>query len=90
MMKRPSPLRNVMAKGTSVTPNKYDSKEFRGTLIEGRNGNWHTPEGDAFVDGTLDPKTGKKMQSTVIKMSPQTRGFTKAADMYSRFLPRKK
>lgn len=79
-----------MAKGTSVTPNKYDSKEFRETLVEGRNGNWHTPEGDAFVDGTYDPKTQKKNPSTVIKMSPQTRGFIKAADMYSRFLPRKK
>lgn len=79
-----------MAKGTSVPKNKLDTKEFRNTLVEGKNGNWHTPEGDAFVDGTQDPKTGKKMQSKVIKMSPQTRGFTKAADMYSRFLPRKK
>ena len=89
-MKRPSPLRSVMAKGTSVPKNKYDTKEFRSTLVEGRGGNWHTPEGDAFVDGTHNPKTQKKTQSTVVKMSPQTRGFTKAADMYSRFLPRKK
>lgn len=88
-MKRPSPLRKIMAKEAS-TGNKYDTAAFRETLVEGRNGNWHTKEGDAFVDGTQDPKTGKKSQSAVIKMSPQTRSFTKAADMYSRFLPRKK
>lgn len=30
----------------------YDSDSFRESLIEGEGGNWYTPSGGLFVDGT--------------------------------------
>lgn len=32
----------------------YDSVSFRESLIEGEGGNWYTPSGGLFVDGTCD------------------------------------
>lgn len=36
----------------SVVGADYDSASFRETLVEGENGNWYTPSGQLFVDGT--------------------------------------
>lgn len=30
----------------------YDSESFRNSLVEREDGNWYTPEGYLFVDGT--------------------------------------
>ena len=45
----------------------YDTAKFRETLKEGKGGNWYTPKGNLFEDGTYNPKTGVRTKSRIIK-----------------------
>lgn len=83
-MKKPTPLRDLMARKVSIG-NKYDSPSFRNSLKEGKNGNWTTKRGEIFVDGTYDPKSGIKQESTVTKRKNPGSALTDTARMYSKF-----
>lgn len=41
----------------------YDGDAFRNTLVDQGNGDWCTPDGMLFVDGTFNPTTGVKEES---------------------------
>lgn len=44
----------------------YDSESFRNSLVEREDGNWYTPEGYLFVDGTCT-SSGVCESSRVVK-----------------------
>lgn len=58
----PRALGDMMSNGS----NYFDSRRFRSSLRPSTNGDWVTPKGEVFEDGTFDPRTGKASRSRVL------------------------